>query len=92
MRFKIYLKKIERKEDKNSSEFEFIECIRPYYKGNKKFALHEEIGISLSRKLLEYSIEPYSKYNIKNKLNKILFELIIMDVTISILEETTPFF
>lgn len=85
-------KKTESKEDKNLNELEFIECIKYYYKDNKKFALHEKIGISLSKRLLEHSIIPYHKYNNPEKLYKILFELIIMDVTISILDETTSFF
>ncbi len=84
--------KIKPKKDRNEREKEFYECIKYYYdSGKDKFVLHERISVRLSRRLLEHSIEQYNNSKDKDLLYKTLFELIVMDMTIGILEETTPF-
>lgn len=86
------LKEVSLKKTKNDSEEEFLDCISTYIGKNQKIQLHEKIGNELSRKLLEDNIEPYQKSDSLERLYQILFELIIMDTTISILGEKTLFF
>ncbi len=82
-----------KKENKNDEESEFYKCIKHYYDENKdRFDLHEKISINLSKKLLIHNINRYNNYEDKELLYKILFELIVMEITINILDETTSFF
>ena len=77
------------KDEKNSQEKN--ESIQPR-KRAEEIELHERIGNMLTKKLLEYTVSKCTDEENESDVLAVLFELLVMDVTISILSERTVFF
>ncbi len=78
--------------DLNELEKYFVECMSEYSPPRrKKIVLHEAIGEKFAGICLEYVIKEYKGHE-TNKVLEVFFELIVMDFTLGIMGETTPFF